>query len=248
MKRFLYVQLFLLLIGIGWLTYVFFNSSLLIPVEPICRLLKLPLRTSKAVLSRQQLTLYDVEGQFQEMPFGASCIDFSPLKGEKFFERWQCEIRNGTLGTSFGKFDALGGLIRKNNDDYCALLSAHHETLGLLRGNFHSLRALQQYKTLLENLPSSGVKTETFSLKNLQLHTEDASEKLSITFQTDAWHFGDIQATDIFGQTRFDDGAIHLFLQGQRLDTPKCSVRHLRSRCTDPYHSEHSDPYQYHCA
>ena len=246
MKRFLCIQLFLLFVGIGWLAYVFFNSSLLIPVKPICRLLKLPLRTSKAVLSRQQLTLYDVEGQFQEMPFGASCIDFSPLKGEKFFERWQCEIRNGTLGTSFGKFDALDGLIRKNNDDYCALLSAHHETLGLLRGNFHSLRALQQYKTLLENLPSSGVKTETFSLKNLQLHTEDASEKLSITFQTDAWHFGDIQATDIFGQTRFDDGAIHLFLQGQRLDTPKCSVRHLsadvtyafKDRCSVEFHGD----------
>ena len=144
MKRFLYFQLLLLLIGVAWLMYVFFNSSLLIPVDPICRLLKLPFHTSKAVLSRQRLMLYDVEGQFQEIRLGASRIDFSPLKSEKIFERWQCEIRDGSLETSFGKFTTLDGLVQKNGGDYCALLSAHHETLGLLRGNFHSLRALQQ--------------------------------------------------------------------------------------------------------
>ncbi len=221
MKRFFYVQLFLLSLGIGWLVYVFFNSSLIIPVDPICRLLKFPLRTSKAVLLRQRLTLYDVKGQFQKTPFEASCIDFSPLKNEKFLERWQCEIQDGILGTSFGKFDALDGLIRKNNDDYCALLSAHHETLGLLRGNFHSLRALQQYKKMLENLPSSGVKAEGFSLKNLQLHTEGAAGKFSLLFKTDALHFGHIRATDVFGQTCFDEKSASVFLQAQQIDTPR---------------------------
>ncbi len=246
MKRFLYIQLFLLLVGIGWLTYVFFNSSLLIPVGSICRLLKLPLRTSKAVLSRQQLTLYDIEGQFQEMPFGVSRIDFSPLKSEKFLEQWQCEIQNGTLGTSFGKFDALRGLIRKNDDDYCALLSAHHETLGLLRGNFHSLHILQQYKTLLENLPSSGVKPEAFSLKNLQLHTGGDDEKLSLMFKTNEAAFGDVRATDVSGQMRFDEKSASAFLRTQQIDTPKCSVRYLsadvtyafKDRCSVEFHGD----------
>ena len=178
------------------------------------------------------------------MPFGASRIDFSPLKGGKIFEWWQCEIRGGIFETSFGKFDALNGLIRKNGDDYCALLSVHHETLGLLRGNFHSLRALQQYKTLLENLPSSGVKTETFSLKNLQLHTEDASEKLSITFQTDAWHFGDIQVTDVFGKMRFDDEAVQLFFQGQQFNTPQFSVQHLLADGTYAFEGHSSVEFQ----
>ena len=221
MKRFLCIQLFLLFVGIGWLAYVFFNSSLLIPLDPIFRLLKLPFRTSKAVLSRQRLTLYDVKGQFQEIPFGASCIDFSPLKSEKLLERWQCEIHNGTLATSFGKFDALDGLIRKNDDDYCALLSVRHETLGLLRGNFHSLRALEHCQTLLKNLPSSGVGTEAFSLKNLQLHTEGAVVKLSVMFKTNEATFGDIQVTDVFGQTCFDEKSASVFLRAQQIDTPR---------------------------
>lgn len=246
MKRFLCIQLFLLFVGIGWLAYVFFNSSLLIPVDPIFRLLKLPLCTSKAVLSRQQLTLYDVEGQFQEMPFGASRIDFSPLKSKKFLEQWQCEIRGGILETSFGKFDALDGLIQKNNDDYCALLSAHHETLGLLRGNFHSIRALQRYKKMLEHLPSAGVKPEAFSLKNLQLHTEGVTEKLSVMFKTNEATFGDIRVTDVSGQTCFDERSASAFLQAQQIDTPKCSVRHLsadvtyafKDRCSVEFHGD----------
>ena len=226
MKRFLYLQLLLLIIGIGWLAYVFFNSSLLIPVDPICRLLKFPLHTSKAILSRQRLTLYDVKGKFLETSFEASRIDFSPLKSEKFLERWQCEIRNGIFETSFGKFNALDGLVQKNNDDYCALLSSHHETLGLLRGNFHSFHALQQYKTLLENLPSFDVKTETFSLKNLQLHTAGFSEKLSVMFQTDEGTLGDVRAKDVFGRIRFNEKSASVFLRAQQLDTPKCSVQH----------------------
>ena len=246
MKRFLCIQLFLLFVGIGWLTYAFFNSSLLIPLDPICRFLKLPFRTSKAVLSRQRLMLYDVEGQFQEIRLGASRIDFSPLKSEKLLERWQCEIQNGTLATSFGKFDALNGLIRKNNDDYCALLSAHQEILGLLQGNFHSIRALQHYKKMLENLPSSSVGTEGFLLKNLQLHTDGSAEKLSVMFKTDAGTFGDVRATDVSGQMRFDERSASAFLLAQQIDTPKCSVRHLsanvtyafKDRCSVEFHGD----------
>ena len=246
MKRFLYFQLLLLPIGIGWLTYAFFNSSLLIPLDPICRFLKLPFRTSKAVLSRQQLTLYDVKGKLLQTPFEASRIDFSPLKSEKLLERWQCEIQNGILETSFGKFNALRGLIRKNGDDYCALLSAHHETLGLLRGNFHSLRILQQYKTLLENLPSSGVKPEAFSVKNVQLHTRGDNEKLSLMFKTNEATFGDIRMTDVSGQLSVNEKTMQASLQAQQIDTPKCSVRHLsadvtyafKDRCSVEFHGD----------
>ena len=246
MKRFLCIQLFLLFVGIGWLAYVFFNSSLLIPLDPIFRLLKLPFRTSKAVLSRQRLILCDVKGKFFETPFEAFRIDFSPLKSEKFLERWQCKIQNGSLKTSFGKFDALNGLIRKNNDDYCALLSAHHETLGLLRGNFHSLRALQRYKKMLEHLPSPGVKPEAFSLKNLQLHTRGDNEKLSLMFKTNEAAFGDVRATDVSGQMRFDERSASAFLRAQQIDTPKCSVRHLsadvtyafKDRCSVEFHGD----------
>ena len=39
MKRFFYLQLFLLTLGIGWLAYVFFNNvSLIVPVDFLCRL------------------------------------------------------------------------------------------------------------------------------------------------------------------------------------------------------------------
>ena len=227
MKRFFYLQLFLLTLGVGWLAYVFFNNvSLIIPVDFLCRLLKFPLRASKAVLSRQNFTLYDVKGKFSETPFEASCVCFSLLNGEAPFDRWQCEIKNGTLGTVFGTLTALNGLVQKNGDDYHGILSAHHQTFGSLLGFCRSFRALQQYKPLLEKLktPVLNGNGQSFLFENLQVHAGGSSQQLSAMYQASECTFGNLRATSVFGQTYFDEKAAHISLQGQRIDTPKFSV------------------------
>ena len=220
------VQLSLLLIGIAWMWYIFHNSSLIIPVDFFSRLLELPFHTSGAILSRRQLTLYNLKCTFRGTPFEISEVRFSPLSSEKLFERWQCEIRNGTLETSFGTLNALNGIIQKNDDDYCSLLSAHHKNFGSLQGSCDSFRALQQCETYLKNSksPFHGKDGKDFSFKNLQIHINGSRKKVSATYQIGEIGFGEARATSVFGQTYFDKEAAHIALQGQKIDTPQYSV------------------------